>query len=261
MTTTHAEVKSIVNQNTQTLDVLPAEEFVEIHRRHTHTSPGSSDFTSTIRTTAVLAPTLLDLPKAQRIVQELGLFGRVKVVTKSSKQYVIFKGRPGSRSILTGTRYSASNPKVVDMAIGRMGVNKVIASGARISILFTVPVNILTHVISDDQTKAEFLSTIATDITKATLVAAITSIAGSATAAMTTIAAGPIIMVIAAGIGAIIGLDELDRRFGVTESLADELQESYDQTVGKFNRQAAEVNRRLKWQILNGKPIGQGIFY
>ncbi|WP_347331657.1 hypothetical protein [Marinimicrobium locisalis] len=260
MNTTSSEVKSIVNQNAQTLDVLPAEELVEIHRRYT-SGTTTNDPTATIKASTSLGLVALDLPKAQRIIRELGLTGRVKVVTHRSKQYVIFKGNPRSRSILTGTRYSASNPKVVDMAIGRRGVNKAIASGARISIFFTVPVNILTHIISDDQTKAEFLSAIATDIAKASLVAAIASVAGSATAAVTTIAAGPIVVVIAAGISATIGLDALDRRFGITETLANELQEAYDDTVGEINRQAAEVNRRLKWQILNGRPVGQGIFY
>lgn len=255
-----SEVRSIVNQNAQTLDVLPAEELVEIHRQHTSGSTNNNP-ASTIKSSTSLGLAMLDLQKAQRIIRELGLTGRVKVVTHQSRQYVIFKGNPGSRSILTGTRYAASNPKVVDMAIGRRGVNKVIVSGARISILFTVPVNILTHIISDDQTKAEFLSAVATDIAKASLVAAIASVAGSATATVTTIAAGPIIMVIAAGVGATIGLDALDRRFGITEMSANKLQESYDETVGELNRQAGEVNRRLKWQILNGRPLGEGIFY
>lgn len=260
MSTNSNEVRSIVNQNAQTLDVLPAEELLEIHRQHTSGAP-SRDPASTIKASASLGLVALDLPKAQRLIRELGLTGRVKVVSHRSKQYVIFKGNPRSRSILTGTRYLASNAKVVDMAIGRRGVDKVIASGARISILFTIPINILTHIISDDQTKAEFLSAVATDIAKASLVAAIASVAGSATAAVTTIAAGPIIVVIAAGVGATIGLDALDRRFGITETLANELQEAYDDTVGDISRQAAEVNRRLKWQILNGRPVGQGIFY
>lgn len=260
MNTTPSEVKSIVNQNAQTLDVLPAEELIEIHRQHT-SGATNTDQASTIKASTSLGLVLLDVTKAQRIIRELGLTGKVKVVTHRSKQYVIFKGDPRSRSILTGTRYSASNPKVVDMAIGRRGVNKAIVSGARISIIFTVPVNVLTHIISDDQTKAEFLSSVATDIAKASLIAAIATVAGSATAAITTVAAGPIVMVIAAGIGATIGLDALDRRFGVTEALAEKLQDAYDDTVGELDRQAAEVSRRLKWQILNGRPLGQAIFY
>lgn len=75
MNTSSSEVRSIVNQNAQTLDVLPAEEFVEIHRQHTSGST-STERTSAIKASASIGLVLLDLPKAQRIIRELGLTGR-----------------------------------------------------------------------------------------------------------------------------------------------------------------------------------------
>lgn len=56
-------------------------------------------------------------------------------------------------------------------------------------------------------------------------------------------------------------LDMLDKKFGVTQALVKALDEAYDSTIGELGRQMYQVERRLKWQIMNGLPVGEGVFY
>ncbi len=147
------------------------------------------------------------------------------------------------------------------MAIGKTGVNGAIVSGARLTIFLVVPLNILNHILSDQQTMSQLIGSTATDLVKVGAAAAIASIAATATAALTTLVAGPIIVAIVVGVAAALTLDALDRKFGVTKALVKAIDDAYDSTVGEVGRQVKQVERRLKWQMMNGQPVGQGIFY
>lgn len=187
--------------------------------------------------------------------------GKSLLKTVNGKQYVIFKGFAGNRSIFTGTRYLSSHPKIVDMAIGRVGVNRAILSGARLTIFLVVPMNVLNFILSDQQTMSHLIGTTATDLIKVGAASAIAAIAASATITLTTIAAGPIIVAIVVGVATALALDALDKKFGVTNALIKAIDDTYDSTFGEIKRQLHQVEQRLKWQILNGQPVGQGIFY
>jgi parvulin-like peptidyl-prolyl isomerase len=106
---------------------------------------------------------------------------------------------------------------------------------------------------------SDLIGTTATDLAKVGIASAVASVA--ATAALTTVAAGPIVVAIAVGVATAFGLDALDKRLGVTDALVDALDKAYDSTFGEFSRQLNQVERRLNWQIMNGAPVGQGIFY
>lgn len=54
-------------------------------------------------------------------MSDIGLTGRVVLKKVNGKQYVIFKGRPGTRSFFKGTRYLATSPKVVPYGCAREG--------------------------------------------------------------------------------------------------------------------------------------------
>ncbi|MCP4343368.1 MAG: hypothetical protein GY799_31950, partial [Desulfobulbaceae bacterium] len=170
---------------------------------------------------------------------------------------VIFKGYAGNRSIFTATRYLANNPKVVDMAISKVGLNRTILSGARLTVFLVVPLNVLNYILNDQHTMSSLIGSIATDLVKIGVSAAIASLAVMATATLTTLAAGPITV----GVVTAYALDALDRQFGVNKALIKALDDVYDSSVGEAGRQFYQVEKRLKWQILNGESVGEGIFY
>jgi hypothetical protein len=58
------------------------------------------------------------------MVNELGIIdGKVVINKVNGKNYALIKGFAGQRKLLRGTRFLASNPKIVDLAIGQLGRN------------------------------------------------------------------------------------------------------------------------------------------
>ena len=108
---------------------------------------------------------------------------------------------------------------------------------------------------------SQLIGSTAIDLIKVGAASAIASLAATSVATLTTLAVGPIVVAIVVGVVASMKLDELDKKYGVTKALVDALDRAYDNTVGEFARQMNQAERRLRWQIMNGQPVGRGIFY
>ena len=254
------EIKSKVANNKQTLDIFPTEELIKAWESKTGKEL-SLEAGETARFLSNYASAILDTKTTTRLISDLGIKGTVVLKSLKGKQYIIFKGYAGNRSIFTASRYLAKNPKVVDMAVGKVGVNKSIISGARITIFLIVPLNIINYILDDQQTMFRLLGATATDLIKVGAGAAVASLIATSVATITTIAAGPLVVAIAVGIATGYTLDLLDQKFGVTDALVKGLTEAHDNTIGELGRQMNKVEHRLKWQIMNGKSVGKGIFY
>lgn len=258
--TNAAAIKNQIKQHTQVMDILSTEDLIKAWGKATGKDIAQVTG-NTARIGANYAAAVLDAHTALKLINDLGIDGKVALKSVNGKQYIIFKGYAGNRSIFTAARYLANNPKVVDMAIGKIGVNRAIVSGARLTIFLVVPLNVLNHILNDQQTMSQLIGATATDLVKVGAASAIASIAATAAATLTTLAAGPIIVAVVVGVATALTLDALDKQFGVTDALIKALDDAYDNTVGEFGRQLNQVERRLKWQIMNGRPVGQGIFY
>jgi hypothetical protein len=255
-----SSVRQKVKQNTQTLDIFSTADLINAWEKTTGKEIAQV-VGETARFGANYVSAVIDVNVATKLIGDLGMNGRAVLKVVGDKQYIIFKGYPGARSIFTSTRYLATNPKVVDMAIGKIGANRAIVSGARLTIFLVVPLNVLNYILSDRQTMSDLIGTTATDLAKVGIASAVASVAATATAALTTVAAGPIVVAIAVCLATAFALDALDKRLGVTDALVDGLDKAYDSTFGEVGRQLNQVERHLNWQIMNGAPVGQGIFY
>jgi hypothetical protein len=263
----YSQIKTKVKNNSEVVDLFSTADLIKCWEKTTGGEIAQA-LGQTARTAANYASTVLDVHVAAKLIKDLGVAGRVILKTVNGKQYVIFKGFAGTRSIFTSVRYLADNPKVVDMAIGKVGVNGSIMGGARLTIFLVVPLNVLNYILSDKQTMTELIGTTATDLAKVGITTAITTMAATLTAKVTTIAAGPIVVAIGVGLATGFALDALDQKFGLTEALVKALDDAYE-TVGdaydsateEVGHQLYQVERRLKWQIFNGQPVGEGIFY
>jgi hypothetical protein len=253
-------VRSRVKQNSQILDILSTQDLIKAWQKKTGKDI-AQEIGQAARWGANYAAAALDTATAVKMMSDLGVTGKVVLKSVKNKQYVIFKGRPGTRSIFTGTRYLATNPKVVDMAVGRIGTNRAILSGARLTIFLVVPLNIVNHILSDQQTMSQLIGKTATDLVKVGVSTALAALGAATAAALTTLAAGPLVVAIAVGVASALALDALDKQFGVTDALVKALDKAYDNTFGEFGRQLNQVERHLEWQIMNGLPVGRGIFY
>lgn len=202
---------------------------------------------------------------AMKILKDLGISGKAVMKNVSGKSYVILKGLPGKRNILTGTRYLATNPKIIKMAIGTKAVNRSILKGSMITLVITIPLTIVDACLKDQVSIGTLLGSVASDITKVLIASGAASLAAMAVGAITTLAAGPLIAAIFVGVAAGMALESLDQRYGITDKLVaaidEELNSLYERTIGDFKRGVQRIENHLRYQATNGLPVGQGIFY
>ena len=229
-----------MNNERKELHILSLEQFSEFATTlSNHTNMDNAKFA------AGISLQLADIRVANQLIDELGLTGKAVIKEIQGKNYVILKGYPGLREKLTGTRYLASNPKVVDLAIGTKRVSGTMISGARLSIFVAVPMTVLQFLISEQSTLLRLVGTIASDLVKIGLSTIIASAAGMAAGAITTVAAGPIVAAIAFGIATAVTLEYLDRTFGVTDALINAMEKAKQRTVGELARQIVTFERNL----------------
>ncbi|PKF81326.1 hypothetical protein CW749_01415 [Vibrio sp. vnigr-6D03] len=207
------------------------------------------------------ASVALDLHTLTKIVRDLGVRGKVVQKTVSGKTYVIFKGWPRNRRIFKGTRYLANNMKVMDMAIGKAAIKQSVRSGARLTLFFTVPLRIIEHLFKDRFLLSELFADLAYDLLTIGIAAIFSAAAAVAIGTVTTVAAAPLAIAILVGLATTWAMDKLNGKFGLTKRLAQILREFEDSTLGEFRRGLWEIEKRLRWQIMNGKPVGKGVFY
>lgn len=178
----------------------------------------------------------LDIMTATRLVSDLGVFNaKVAVKTYSGKQHIIISGRAGLRKILTGTKYGITHPKIVQLGIGRAGVINAVAEGGIITIVLLTVYRVLDFFLTDNSTLTRLIGTIATDIVKIGIASGVTI--GLATSVGltvgTTMAVGPMLVVIIVGVTAAAGLNYLDTRYGITESVIAGLN-TFTYEAGKY---------------------------
>lgn len=229
-----------MNSERKELHILSLEQFSEFA-----TTLSNNTNMDNAKFAAGIGLQLADIRVANQLIDELGLTGKAVIKEIQGKSYVILKGYPGLREKLTGTRYLASNPKVVDLAIGTKRVSGAMISGARLSIFIAVPMTVLQFLISEQSTLTRLVGTIASDLVKIGLSAIIASAAGMAAGAITTVAAGPIVAAIAFGIATAITLEYLDRTFGVTNALVNAMEKAKQRTVGELARKIVTFERNL----------------
>ncbi|MEX1364688.1 MAG: hypothetical protein AB1Z98_16290 [Nannocystaceae bacterium] len=192
----------------------------------------------------------LDSATAVSMVRHLGLTGRAYIKEVGGKAYLILKGYPGQRPVLTGTRYLASNPKVVNMVISPAAVGRGAARMTSIAVVAYASLRVVEFVLSDSDARfAELVGPLYTDIVKFGMAAGAGYLAALAVGTVTTIAAGPLIAAILVGAGASILLDRVDRNLGITESLVRSIDSLIKDTPNPARIIARETHRWERWMI------------
>jgi hypothetical protein len=68
------------------------------------------------------------------VCKDLGLHGKAIPKVINGRQYIILTGYAGFRNYLPGTIYTANNRKIIQMAIGELGLKNMVKNGARLTI-------------------------------------------------------------------------------------------------------------------------------
>ncbi len=193
-----------------------------------------------------------DSLQAAKIIKEFGI-STEKVVIKNlgGKKYLIFKGYSGQRNVLKGTRYLATNPKVVRMAIGPKGIVKSVKGGSVITVILSVGIEVFDYFIRDTATLSELLGTITGDLVKIGLTSIASVVAGllvGSAAVIGSSVAAPLIAAIAVGVVTGYALNKIDEKLGATKALI----KGYEEMGYKLSEMKWELNRELR--VLKKKP-------
>lgn len=205
-----------------------------------------------------IGPAAVDSVTAGEVLRDFGVLGKYRTVTSGGKDYVIFKGYPGLRDTLKGTRYGAAHPKVLKMAVGRLGVGASVRAAAQLSVILVVTVEIaglLGSVLGDKIMLSELGIRLATGLTKAALTALASFVAGAAFVG-TGLVFAPIAAGIVVGLAVGIGLEFLDEHLGITDRLqawAAEWQKSMERKASR-NMRIFEYDF-LYWLNMQGAGI------
>ena len=202
-------------------------------------------------------PAVFDVKGVAQVIKEFG-WGTAVMSTVRGRTYMIFKGYPGKRSVIRGTRYRAANLKLLDMGIGKLGVVASAMKGIRISALIAIPLDVALWLLGDKHTISRLTGTISSDLIKAGIAAAAGYALGAAAAGATAVVAAPVVVAFVVTAGLAIILDELDNSFGITELVVQRMEKleadaanGIMSTVREIVYRIGAYERGLKNQAVN----------
>ncbi len=176
-----------------------------------------------------------DISLLRKIFSELGYAGtRAYIRTYGGKAHIIFKGYPGLRNILTGTKYGIENAQIIKMGIGKYGAIEAVKSGAKLTIILVSAYRVADYLLTDSATLSQLIGTLATDVVKIGIATGASILAASAISAIGTYAPAailigsaltPLVVVIVVGLATGAILTHLDNKFNITNKLIAALEE------------------------------------
>lgn len=197
------------------------------------------------------APSLVDSAALAVLAKDLSRGGNVltkyQIKNYHGRTYVIIKGYPALRRHLTGSRYLASNPKVVSMGIGKQGAAHAMKIGFMLSLVLSVGFHAVDQLLNDQKTWHDFVGGVAADVIYAGASFAIASMLVTAfIGGATAMAIGPLIVVVAGGFALAKIFSFLDQQIKLSIVIAGLLREAETKFAGQVTsaqNEAAKLHR------------------
>jgi len=216
------------------------------------------------------APAILavnDIYDIRYLLQNIGGFDtEIRYSTHRGKEYVILTGHPGLRRVLRGTRYSARNQQLIELGIGRYGIQASAISAFKISCYFSGAIEVLEWIFSDEATMADLFGGLAVEFAKAGLGFFIARAIAVAAVGSITAAAMPIAVLAGVGLVVSIALNIVDSELGIKnavkaalnyavenshkipehfEKIENSIIEKYNSTIDDYQSSLAAAKRDL----------------
>lgn len=172
----------------------------------------------------------------------------------NGQAYVKITGYASLRRILQGTRYKINSPKILELGIGKAGVNAGILEGARFCIWFSFAYRTVQLIFKSDHDVAAFIGNITMDVAKIIVTIFVTQILVAFGSSMA-VAFG-VTVPIAVGVFAIVivgflitlALDALDKKYHLSDNLI--------LTIREGMRSQSEIE---KWNLEHTNPFTHGL--
>ena len=193
----------------------------------------ANPFSPIFKYTDPVSPYVGTIHDAPNVIKLIGEFRSLRInaeefTAASGKRYIRISGYAGVRRIVTGTRYGANHPTMLNMGIGMQGLKGGIVKGVKFCLVFSFGYRGLEWAFKDEYHFADFLGNITADMAKTALVAAGSWVTGTlmlsgAVAGASIIAVG--IIVFAMGFGIAVALEYIDSQYGLSEKIIQYLRE------------------------------------
>jgi len=168
--------------------------------------------------------------------------------------YVKITGYASLRRVLQGTRYKINSPQILKLGIGKAGINGGILEGAKFCIWFSLAYRTVQFIFKSDHDVAAFIGNITMDVAKIIVTIFVTKILVAVSSSLTVtfsvtvpIAVG-IFAIIAVGFFITWALDELDKKYHLSDKLISAIREGM--------RTQAEIE---KWNFEHTSPFTYGL--
>ncbi|WDE09547.1 hypothetical protein [Thalassomonas haliotis] len=243
----------------QGLTDLQAMDWLVLRLNDAHFNQHWQEQRSTFKGLSSYIPVTLDVKALTALAAEMqrsgNMFSKYQVKTYSGKAHIIFKGYPALRQHLTGTRYLASNPKVIQLGVGKLGAMSSIKGGFIISLIVSAAFHSIEQLLDEEKTWHYFVAGISVD---ASIALGSTAIAGAlvsmavGTATMVTI--GPLIAVVLIGSMIAYGANVLIDTNKLTLQFAHLLRQAETNFNGNISSVKNKINQIHKQS--NEDPLG-----
>ncbi len=189
-----------------------------------------------------------------KLIGDLGGIGaRAYIKSYGGKPHIILKGHAGLRTVLTGTKYGIKNPKVISMGLGKSGAVAAAKQGGILTVILLSAYRVADYFLTDQATLSQLIGTLATDVVKVGIATGASILAATAFGALT-FAIGPIIAVVAVGVGVSMLLEYADNRLGITNRVIvglDELGDNAESYIAQKKRQALNATGKAVDEVID----------
>ena len=188
---------------------------------------------------------IMDMATLALVCKDLGMTGTAIPKVINNRQYIAFSGYPGLRTQLPGTLYSLRNQKIINMAIGALGIRRMVRNGGLITLCITVPLTIAECFLSDNATLPVLVGSLASELIKVGIGALMGAVFGIAAGGFTAFAFVPIATAILVSVSVGFGLNFLDDKYQLTRKLTAVLEDLSDQVENAAGQALYNTQRSL----------------
>ncbi|MFL4557566.1 PAAR domain-containing protein [Yersinia kristensenii] len=231
------KVRDLLRNNNHDIMFLTAEEAYEVLADWGIYQKGWVDITQSPLGEVVVnyGTNIKDVVTTSKLIVDLGGLGiqATMYINHKGTELIKLTGYPGIRKVLNAPVFAAKNAKVVDLGIGKYGLNNSIVQGARLTFYVAAAFRTLDYILNDEVSLAKFIGSLATDIVKIGISSIISGGAGTVIMAFTASVTMPIVLSVLVGFGAVYLLGVLDKKFGITDKVVELLESAQQGIVTK----------------------------
>ncbi|MBW5823894.1 PAAR domain-containing protein [Yersinia kristensenii] len=239
------KVRDLLRNNNHDIMFLTAEEAYEVLADWGIYQKGWVDITQSPLGEVVVnyGTNIKDVVTTSKLIVDLGGLGiqATMYINHKGTELIKLTGYPGIRKVLNAPVFAAKNPKVVDLGIGKYGLNNSIVQGARLTFYVAAAFKTVDYIINDETSLTKFIGSLATDVVKIGISSAIAWGAGVGVGALTGVVAVNLVVVVGVGLVVSIGLNYLDKKFGFTDKLVEYIESAQQEFVEKARELEADI--------------------